>query len=120
MRLSPWSHYRQIRKYLLISGCILFAIIFSPPSRFQRLANSSICQPRKGEHGVSNWKCHLTFCPFTTPICPRTVVAASLKSEDTAWIQRYLPDQLIITIYAVDEPMARLKTPSNMDKEAVV
>jgi hypothetical protein len=50
---------------------------------------------------------------------PVEVVVASLSTEDTAWVHRYLPGWAR-SVYVVDDPSARLTVPQNKGREAMV
>ncbi|RYP91391.1 hypothetical protein DL770_002531 [Monosporascus sp. CRB-9-2] len=47
------------------------------------------------------------------------LVVASMKKEDTSWIQKYLPDWYT-HIYVADDPNASLTVPKNRGREAMV
>ncbi|KAL2176423.1 uncharacterized protein P884DRAFT_203114 [Thermothelomyces heterothallicus CBS 202.75] len=47
------------------------------------------------------------------------IVVASLRSEDTSWVHRHLPDWSR-SVYVVDEPTAKLTVPKNKGREAMV
>src|SRR3569833_1925652 len=49
----------------------------------------------------------------------RSLVVASLKRENTQWIQRHFP-YLNAFVYVVDDPHAHLATPKNKGNEAMV
>jgi len=49
----------------------------------------------------------------------RSLVVASLKRENTQWIQRHFPN-LNAFVYVVDDPHAHLATPKNKGNEAMV
>jgi hypothetical protein len=44
---------------------------------------------------------------------------ASLRSEDTSWVHRHLPDWSR-SVYIVDDPSAELTVPTNKGREAMV
>lgn len=50
---------------------------------------------------------------------PVEMVVASLKSEDTAWVHRYLPGWAA-SVYIVDDHSAKLTVPQNKGREAMV
>ena len=49
----------------------------------------------------------------------KAFVVASMKKDDTAWIQEYLPDWKLIR-YMVDNPKAEYTVPQNKGREAMV
>jgi hypothetical protein len=56
--------------------------------------------------------------PIKTPPAVRVVVA-SLRSEDTSWVHRHLPNWSR-HIYIVDDPTAEFTVPKNRGREAMV
>ncbi|KAK4169825.1 hypothetical protein QBC43DRAFT_306728 [Cladorrhinum sp. PSN259] len=57
---------------------------------------------------------------FTTPSHTVGVVVASLKKENTTWIQEQLPRDWVPSIYVVDDETAKLTVPVNKGREAMV
>ncbi len=64
------------------------------------------------------WDWSHNVSPFATPP-PVEVVVASLKSENTSWVQQHLPSWFH-SIYIVDDPSAKLTVPRNKGREAMV
>jgi hypothetical protein len=56
--------------------------------------------------------------PIKTPPAVRVVVA-SLRSEDTSWVHRHLPNWSR-QIYIVEDPTAEFTVPKNRGREAMV
>ena len=64
------------------------------------------------------WDWSHNVSPFATPP-PVEIVVASLKSENTSWVQQHLPNWFR-SIYIVDDPSAKLTVPRNKGREAMV
>ena len=61
--------------------------------------------------------------PVPNPAAQRSEVAlviASMKADDTSWVERYLPDSWRAQKYMVDDRSAPLTVPANKGHEAVV
>ncbi|KAL2201138.1 hypothetical protein P885DRAFT_25882 [Corynascus similis CBS 632.67] len=57
--------------------------------------------------------------PFAAQEPPVEVVVASVSTEDTTWVHRFLPDWAR-SVYIVDDPSAKLTVPQNKGREAMV
>ncbi|KAK5654754.1 hypothetical protein OQA88_7079 [Cercophora sp. LCS_1] len=62
---------------------------------------------------------HLAPRPAQASLREVEIVVASLKSENTSWVQQYLPDWSH-SIYVVDDPAAKLTVAKNKGREAMV
>ncbi|KXX74632.1 hypothetical protein MMYC01_208521 [Madurella mycetomatis] len=80
---------------LLVCNCLLLLQF-----RLQWDWHSSVSQPIKKQSAAG-------------------IVVASLRSEDTAWVHRHLPDWSR-SVYVVDDPSAELTVPKNKGREAMV
>ena len=61
--------------------------------------------------------------PVPNPAAQRSEVAlviASMKADDTSWVERYLPDSWHAQKYVVDDRSAPLTVPANKGREAMV
>ncbi|KAL2156282.1 hypothetical protein VTH82DRAFT_1027 [Thermothelomyces myriococcoides] len=57
--------------------------------------------------------------PFAAQEPPVEVVVASISTEDTKWVHRFLPGWAR-SVYIVDDPSAKLTVPENKGREAMV
>jgi hypothetical protein len=85
-----------------------FVVLLLTQTSFYRLSAKSVSTDPTPENTVTELQ----------PV-PKRLVVASLKDDDTTWLQRRLPDWDVAR-YIVDDPQAKLTVPVNKGREAMV
>ncbi len=112
MGLFTLSQRRRLRRILLGFG--VFVVI-------GLVLRASLLSPYDSSPQSSPPKESPSFIPDISLALPppKVLVVASMKKDDTTWIQKYLPDWTLVR-YVVDRPTAQYAVPLNKGREAMV